>query len=249
MKPAVAIVEPKTPGNIGTIARAMKNFGMDDLKLVDPPDFDRDSEAYGFAGQARKDVLPNYDEVTFEELVENYHTVGMTATTNEDASHHVRFPFTTPRELAESLRDVKTETVLIFGREANGLTNEELSRIDEVCSIPASAAYPALNLGQAATVTLYELRTLTVEESQLPDVSRERADETEIEGFYGAFADLLDTVGQPSEKHDKNMRMVRRVFGRAHPTGREIATLRGIVRRANERASRSNTCEPARNDK
>ncbi|WP_231183878.1 RNA methyltransferase [Haladaptatus sp. DYF46] len=249
MKPAVAIVEPKTPGNIGTIARAMKNFGMDDLKLVDPPEFDRDSEAYGFAGQAREDVLPNYDEVTFDELIENYHTVGMTATTNEDASHHVRFPFTTPRELADSLREVKTETVLVFGREANGLTNEELSRIDEVCSIPASAAYPALNLGQAATVTLYELRTLTVEESQLPDVSRERADEAEIEGFYGAFADLLDTVGQPTEKRDKNMRMIRRVFGRAHPTGREIATLRGIVRRASERTSRSNTPEPARNDK
>jgi tRNA (cytidine32/uridine32-2'-O)-methyltransferase len=249
MKPAVAIVEPKTPGNIGTIARAMKNFGMDDLKLVNPPEFDRDSEAYGFAGQAREDVLPNYDEVTFDELVENYHTVGMTATTNEDASHHVRFPFTTPRELAANLRDVKTETVLIFGREANGLTNEELSRIDEVCSIPASASYPALNLGQAATVTLYELRTLTVEESQLPDVSRERADEAEIEGFYGAFADLLDTVGQPTEKHDKNMRMIRRVFGRAHPTGREIATFRGIVRRANERASRSDTRETARNDK
>jgi tRNA (cytidine32/uridine32-2'-O)-methyltransferase len=249
MKPAVAIVEPKTPGNIGTIARAMKNFGMDDLKLVNPPEFDRDSEAYGFAGQAREDVLPNYDEVTFDELVENYHTVGMTATTNEDASHHVRFPFTTPRELAENLREVKTESVLIFGREANGLTNEELSRIDEVCSIPASAAYPALNLGQAATVTLYELRTLTVEETQLPNVSRERADETEIEGFYGAFGDLLDAVGQPVEKHDKNMRMIRRVFGRAHPTGREIATLRGIVRRANERASRSNTREPARNDK
>ncbi|MFH5798280.1 RNA methyltransferase [Haladaptatus sp. CMAA 1911] len=249
MKPAVAVVEPKTPGNIGTIARAMKNFGMDDLKLVNPPEFDRDSEAYGFAGQAREDVLPNYDEVTFDELVENYHTVGMTATTNEDASHHVRFPFTTPRELADSLREVKTETVLVFGREANGLTNEELSRIDEVCSIPASAAYPALNLGQAATVTLYELRTLTVEESQLPDVSRERADEAEIEGFYGAFADLLDTVGQPTEKRDKNMRMIRRVFGRAHPTGREIATLRGIVRRASERTSRSNTPEPARNDK
>ncbi|KZN23785.1 RNA methyltransferase [Haladaptatus sp. R4] len=248
MKPAVAIVEPKTPGNIGTIARAMKNFGLDDLKLVNPPEFGRDSEAYGFAGQAREDVLPNYDDVTFDELVENYHTVGLTATTNEDASHHVRFPFTTPRELAENLETVETDTVLIFGREANGLTNEELARIDEVCSIPASAAYPALNLGQAATVTLYELRTLTVDEYQLPDVERERADEGEIEGFYGAFSDLLDTVGQPAEKHDKNMRMIRRLFGRAHPTGREIATLRGIVRRANERASSSDSHRPRRND-
>ncbi|WP_435153090.1 RNA methyltransferase [Haladaptatus sp. DFWS20] len=249
MKPAVAIVEPKTPGNIGTIARAMKNFGMDDLKLVDPPEIERDGDAYGFAAQARNDVLPNHDEVTFDELVENYHTVGMTATTNEDASRHVRFPFKTPRELADSLAEVETKTVLIFGREANGLTNDELARVDELCSIPASAEYPALNLGQAATVTLYELRDLTVTERQLPDVERERATESEIEGFYDTFADLLESSGHPAEKRPKAMRMIRRVIGRAHPTGREITTLRGIVRRANQRATASDARRTTRNDR
>ncbi|WP_458188338.1 RNA methyltransferase [Haladaptatus sp. NG-WS-4] len=249
MKPAVAIVEPKTPGNIGTVARAMKNFGMHDLKLVNPPEFGRDSDAYGFAGQAREDVLPNYDEVTFDELVANFHTVGMTATTNEDARRHVRFPFTTPRELADSLASVETDTVLIFGRESDGLTNDELSRIDEVCAIPASASYPSLNLGQAATVTLYELRELTVDESQLPDVERTRADEREIEGFYETFADLLEVVDHPEVKRDKSMRMIRRLVGRAHPTGREIATLRGIVRRANQRAESPNAGRRTRNDR
>ena len=126
--------------------------------------------------------------------------------------------------------------MLIFGRESNGLTNEELARVDQVCSIPASADYPALNLGQAATVTLYELRDLTVEETQHPDVERERADEVEIEGFYDGFADLLVAIDHPEEKRDKTMRLVRRLVGRAHPTGREIATLRGILRRATERA-------------
>jgi len=232
MKPAVAIVEPKTPGNIGTIARAMKNFGMDDLKLVDPPAFGRDSEAYGYAGQAREDVLPNYDEVTFDHLVENYHTVGLTATTNEDARKHRRFPFETPDELVESLREVAAPTVLVFGREDNGLTNDEVARLDEVCSIPASADYPALNLGQAATVTLYELRELTVEETQLPDVERERADEAEIEGFYDHFGAFLDAIDHPAEKREKTLRLARRLLGRAHPTGRELRTLRGVLRRA-----------------
>ncbi|WP_134670856.1 RNA methyltransferase [Halorussus marinus] len=232
MKPAVAIVEPKTPGNIGTIARAMKNFGMDDLKLVDPPAFGRDSEAYGYAGQAREDVLPNYDEVSFDHLVENYHTVGLTATTNEDARKHRRFPFKTTDELADSLRDVAAPTVLVFGREDNGLTNEEVARLDEVCSIPASADYPSLNLGQAATVTLYELRELTVPETQLPDVERERADEAEIEGFYDHFGSFLDAIDHPEEKREKTLRLARRLLGRAHPTGRELRTLRGVLRRA-----------------
>ncbi|USZ68570.1 RNA methyltransferase [Halorussus salilacus] len=232
MKPAVAVVEPKTPGNIGTIARAMKNFGMHDLKLVDPPEFGRDSEAYGYAGQAREDVLPNYDEVTFDELVANYHTVGCTATTNEDARKHRRFPFKTPAELADSLRDVRADTVLIFGREDNGLTNDEMARVDEVCSIPASADYSSLNLGQAATVTLYELRELTVEETQHPDVARERADEAEIEGLYDHFGEFLDAVDHPPEKREKTLRLARRLVGRAHPTGREVRTLRGVLRRA-----------------
>lgn len=230
--PAVAVVEPKTPGNVGTIARAMKNFGMRDLKLVDPPAFGRDSEAYGYAGQAREDVLPNADEVTFDELIENYHTVGLTATTNEDARKHRRFPFSTPAQLAGELRGVAADTVLIFGREDNGLTNEEIARVDEVCSIPASADYPSLNLGQAATVTLYELRELTVEETQLPDVERERADESEIEGFYEHFEEFLDAIDHPEEKRDKTVRLARRLFGRAHPTGREVRTLRGVLRRA-----------------
>jgi TrmH family RNA methyltransferase len=230
--PAVAVVEPKTPGNVGTIARAMKNFGMYDLKLVDPPALPRDSEAYGFAGQAREDVLPDYDEVTFDELVANYHTVGLTATTNEDARKHRRFPFKTPAQLADSLRDVDAPTVLIFGREDDGLTNDEMARVDEVCSIPASAEYSSLNLGQAATVTLYELRDLTVEETQLPEVERERAEESEIEGFYDHFAEFLDAIDHPEEKRAKTLRLVRRLLGRAHPTGREVRTLRGVLRRA-----------------
>ncbi|MFC7199182.1 RNA methyltransferase [Halospeciosus flavus] len=234
-KPAVAVVEPETPGNVGTIARAMKNFGFEDLYLVDPPALPRESDAYGYAAQAREDVLPNAEEVSFDYLVENFHTVGFTAITNQDATRHVRFPFRTPAELSESLRDVESETVFVFGREANGLNNEEMARLDEVCSIPASADYPALNLGQAATVSLYELRDLAMDESQLPDVSVHRADEEDVERFYDHFADFLDDVDYPEEKKDKTVRMVRRILGRAHPTGREVSTLHGILRRTRQR--------------
>ncbi|MFC6732620.1 MULTISPECIES: RNA methyltransferase [unclassified Haladaptatus] len=232
----VAVVDAKTPGNIGTIARGMKNFGLSDLYLVDPPYLGRDSEAYGFAGHARDDVLPNAREVSFDYLVENFHTVGTTAVTNEDETKHMRWPFKTPVELRESLKSVDTDTALIFGREGVGLTNEELARVDEVVSIPANAAYPVLNLGQAATIVLYELRDLGVDEFQLPASVHERAPEDEIEGFYGHFADFLEFINYPVEKRSKTQRMLRRLLGRAHPTGREIATLHGILRRARQRA-------------
>ena len=232
--PIVVIVDPKTPGNIGTIARAMKNFGLSELKLVNPPELDEDGEAYGFAGHAREDVLPNAEEVTFEDIVDNYHTIGTTAITNDDSRRHVRFPFKTPVEVRESLETVDTRTALVFGREGTGLDNDELAQLDEVCSIPASADYPVLNLGQAATILLYELRTLTVAETQLPDVERERADEAAIDRFYDFFETFHRSVESREHKREKTRVMVRRLFGRAHPTEREITTLTGIFRRAND---------------
>jgi len=230
--PAVAVVDAETSGNVGTIARAMKNFGFEDLYLVDPPDLSRESEAYGYAGQAREDILPDAEVVDLDFLIENFHTVGFTAITNEDATKHVRFPFRTPDELAGSLRDVEAPTCLVFGRERVGLHNREIERFDEVCSIPASADYPVLNLGQAATVALYELRDLTVDETQLPDVAVHRATEEEIEAFYDHFDDFLSLVDYPDEKQAKTGRMLRRILGRTHPTGREVNTLHGILRRA-----------------
>jgi tRNA (cytidine32/uridine32-2'-O)-methyltransferase len=209
----------------------MKNFGLSELYLVDPPDLSRESEAYGFAGHAREDVLPNAEEVEFDYLVEHFHTVGCTAITNEDETRHVRWPFRTPVELRESLRGVDSDTCLVFGREHIGLTNEELSRVDEVCSIPASADYPVLNLGQAATITMYELRELTVGETQLPEAVHERASENEIEGLYEQFERYLVALNHPAEKRPKAVRLFRRVMGRAHPTGREVSTLRGLFRK------------------
>jgi len=152
---SVAVVDAETPGNVGTIARSMKNFGLSELLLVDPPELDPDGEAYGYAGQAREDILPGAREVSFDELVENYHTVACTATTNEDDSNHVRYPAQTPAELADSLGGVESDTCIVFGRERVGLTNDELARLDQLCSIPAHADYPVLNLGQAATIVLY----------------------------------------------------------------------------------------------
>ncbi|AFZ74930.1 RNA methyltransferase [Natronobacterium gregoryi] len=234
---AVAVVDPQSPGNVGTIARAMKNFGFEDLLLIDPPELDPDGEAYGFAGHAREDILPNATEITFEELVSEYHTIGCTAVTNEDDRSHVRFPFSTPAELADRLPAVDAPTALVFGRERVGLTNEELADIDEICSIPASAEYPVLNLGQAATVTLYELRTLTLadEDTQLPDIERVRAPEQTIDRLYDQWADLLEEINHPDEKREKTMRLLRRVYGRADLTAREANTLLGLLRRATER--------------
>lgn len=232
---AVAVVDAATPGNVGTVARSMKNFELSDLLLVDPPPLDPAGEAYGMAGRAREDVLPGATELSFEALCRRYHTIGCTATTNEDESSHVRYPALTPAGLPERLRGVDGPTAIVFGRERVGLTNEELAAVDEICSIPASDDYPVLNLGQAATVVCYELRPVTVGQTQHPPRLHDRADPERIEGLHAEFGRFLAAIGHPEEKRAKARRLFRRVVGRADPTGREATTLRGLFRRTRTR--------------
>lgn len=232
---SVAVVGAETPGNVGTIARAMKNFAVEELLLIDPPEIGPGSEAYGFAGRAREDVLANATEISFDELVSQYHTVGFTAFTNQTDTKHIRYPVARPAELAEELTQVDAPVALVFGRERIGLTNDELARLDQLCSIPANPDYATLNLGQAATIALYELRRVTLEESQLPAEPHERASETEIEAFYTHVGELLDLLEYPPERREKTDIVFRRVLGRAHPTSREIATLHGVLQRCEYR--------------
>jgi TrmH family RNA methyltransferase len=218
----------------------MKNFGLKELKLVNPPPIERDGEAYGFAGHAREDILPAAEEVNFETIVNEYHTIGTTAITGEDSRRHIRFPYQTPAEVAESLQTVDAETALVFGREGRGLNNNELAELDVICSIPASAEYPVLNLGQAATVVFYELRSLMLSETQLPDIERERADEPDIDRLHSFFTKFLTRVEGREHKRQKTALMLRRLLGRAHPTQREVSRLTGLFRRANNKLSQMN---------
>ena len=229
--PAVVLVGAETPGNVGTVARAMKNFGLSELLLVDPPPLEPGGEAYGFAGHAREDVLPGATETTLEAVTERYHTVGCTAITGEDARRHVRYPYRTPADLADSLEGVGGATAVVFGRESTGLDNAELARLDEVCSIPASEEYPVLNLGQAATVVCYELRRLTVAESQLPGVDHERAEPEAVERLHDYLDGVLAAAGYDERERSRTGLLVRRLVGRARPTGREIHSLLGVLRR------------------
>jgi tRNA C32,U32 (ribose-2'-O)-methylase TrmJ len=100
-----------------------------------------------------------------------------------------------------------------------------------ICSIPASHEYPVLNLAQAATIALYELRSLSSAPSQHPP-QQPRASPDDLESFYNHFDETLTELNYPDEKHDKTVRLLRRLLGRANPTERELITLRGVLRAA-----------------
>ncbi|MDR9411656.1 MAG: RNA methyltransferase [Haloquadratum sp.] len=228
----VVLVEPQTPGNIGTAARAIKNFGLSGLVLVDPPTAEPTGEARAFAGQARDDVLPAAQTASFESVLERFHTIGTTATVTSGGDGHVRFPPTTPTGVRDALGSVAGEVALVFGRERDGLTNAELAQMDEVCTIPADPTYPVLNLGQAVTVMAYALSPLLRETAHTDASPSTLAEPAATEQLYRYLRELLELVEPKAHKRAKSGRMLRRVLGRAHLTAGEVATLTGVVRRS-----------------
>ena len=230
---SVVLVEPQTPGNIGTAARAVKNFGLTGLQLVDPPTEEPTGEARAFAGQARADVLAAAETTSFDAVVEGFHTIGTTATVTSSGQGHVRLPVTTPTQLRDTLSSRGGDVALVFGREGDGLTNEELAQMDEVCTIPADPAYPVLNLGQAVTVCAYALSPLMLQEhAHIDAATTPLADPTATEQLHLYLQELLTLVEPKEHKRAKSGRMLRRVLGRAHLTSGEVATLTGVIRRS-----------------
>jgi len=149
----VVLVEPMYEGNVGSVARAMKNFGFRDLVLVNPCQI----EDYGLAMAAHaRDVLQMSRSVsTLQEGLEGASlVVGTTGKRLGDEPHHLRLhlraPCLSPAQLAEKLKGNEGEVALLLGREDCGLRNEELAVCDLRVSIPTAWEYPIMNLSHAA---------------------------------------------------------------------------------------------------
>jgi len=149
----VILVEPKTEGNIGAVARAMKNFGFENLILVNPK-CGIGAEAYKRAKHA-KDILDK--SKTMKNLPKMDYLVATSSKTGRD--YNIPRNPITPKELA-LIMPKKGKIGLVFGREEDGLRNDELNKCDFMVKIPTNQAYKAMNLSHAVAVLLYELSGL-----------------------------------------------------------------------------------------
>lgn len=147
------LARPRNPNNIGAVARAMANFGLRDLRLVEPyaPAWEESRAAVG-----AEDVLKRARAATLAEAVADSHLVLGTG----DGRRALRRPVVPLPGLSDYLRRNLPEggrCSIIFGSEKNGLLNGELEHCSAVIRIPTSARTPSMNLGQAAAVIAYEL--------------------------------------------------------------------------------------------
>ncbi|HWR25162.1 MAG TPA: RNA methyltransferase [Methanosarcina sp.] len=219
----IVLVEPIYQGNVGSVARAMKNFGYTDLVLVNPCKLE--GEARAMSSHAREVLEGAKITSTLAEAVKGTNLqIGTTGVGSLKTGEHIRLPLYTLRELKEKLKDYKGKVAILFGREDIGFRNDELKSFDMLITVPTSEEYPIMNLSHAVAVVLYELTELDGGNSPL-------ADGFDLQLLYGHLDQLLEEIDYPPHKKDKTSLMLRRIFGRAGLTPREVQTLRGIIRK------------------
>ena len=225
---SVVLIEPKYEGNVGSVARLMKNFGFKDLVLVNPPQLDKSARAMAVHA---KDVLDNALILdSFEKAAERFDF--LVATTDEIAtdSNCLRSPVF-PEDLATAL-DAEGKVGLVFGREDSGMHNEEIAACDLIVSIPTSREYTAMNLSHSVAVILYELTRLKMrEDSQKLNKFRKmgKLEKDKLLEKFDEFADLLYDNEYEARMAKKTF---RQVTGRSFISGSESFTLMGLFRRS-----------------
>lgn len=213
-------------GNIGAIARAMKNFDLNKLVLVDSKveigDIARMMAMHG------EDVLNKTRNVSsLEEATKDADfIIGTTAISGGD--YNILRVSVPPEDMGDIV-GIRGKICIIFGRESRGLSNEELDRCDSIITVPSSSKYPTLNVAQAATIVFYELFKAVRSHRH---IKYREADRIEKEKLVDYFKELLRRTSYPVRKQYIALRIFRSILGRSFISGRESHTLMGVFRRA-----------------
>ncbi len=232
----IVLVEPQVPGNIGSTARAMKNFGLSSLRLVRPCEY-KVSETY-WLGVHADDVIDAagvYD--TLEDALRDVHW--SVATTNRTRFTH--FPVHTPVECAAKIRETSpaTNVALVFGRERNGLTNEEVHQCHVILTIPTFEASPALNLSHAVAVVLYDVYRAHLDVN--PHFEWRYAEPAEVDSLYARIRSVLELAAfRPRTTIDEFLLGVKRILGRTPLENRDVRILHKIFQEIERRLRRGN---------
>jgi TrmH family RNA methyltransferase len=224
----IVLVGTTHPGNIGAVARAMKNMGLTDLALVNPKIFPHAKATARASGAV--DVLKNATvvESLAEALKDCVYVAGASA-----RSRSLAWPTMEPRECAAKFTTLHEQGVVaaVFGPEKSGLSNSDLDYCDTLLTIPTNPDFSSLNLAMSVQVFTYELRMAMV-----GSTPAHYADETplatseEMEHFYGHLEKVLTEVDFLDPDNPRHlMRRLRRMFVRTQVDKNEVNILRGIL--------------------
>lgn len=221
----IVLIDPSHPGNIGSVARAMKNMGLSDLVLVRPRSFPH-AEANALAAGA-DDVLAGAKIVTTvtEAIADCAFIAG---TTSRPRSYY--WEFATPRDVAKKIVEMPGENraALLFGSERYGLANEDLEHCNVLVRIPANPEYCSLNLAMSVQLLSYEIFLAREQPRTTVQLELPLAPSADIEHFYAHLQAVLNEIDF-EDRTGHLMARLRRLFNRAQLDRNELNILRGIL--------------------
>lgn len=227
---AVVLIETSHPGNIGAVARAMANMGLSDLRLIEPAGFPGPEATARAAGASHvlesAQICHNLDEA----IANSSFVVGATARIRS-----IAWPNSDPAlAMTEVVKQSRAGKVsLVFGREASGLTNDELDRCHRQVRIPANENFPSLNLAAAVLIFGYELFRAYSTEDRLLDSDLDRntplASAEEVQGFFQHLELVLNEIRFFKSPSTRLLRKIKRIFTRTPLQVQEVNILRGIL--------------------
>jgi tRNA/rRNA methyltransferase len=227
----VVLVRPEIPGNIGSTARVMRNFGARNLVLVDPVGDPHGQEARRLSTHG-EEILDACRIVG--DLGEAVGDCQMVAATSARMRGLIRKQIAhSPEEVLKRMADTMRQgpCALVFGPESSGLTTAEVSRCQALVHIPTDPTYSALNLAQAVAVCLYELHKAWLALGQPPAVELPVAPFADQERMFEQLRAALEAIHfLYDERADQLMHAIRHLIGRAAPTPEEVRILQGLAR-------------------
>lgn len=231
--PAIILVEPQLPENIGMVARAMANFGLAELRLVNPREEFPSDKARAAASKADH-VIDNaivYDDLP--SAIADLNFVYATTARERDGFKQVRSPIEASRTLRQRFKQ-QEKLGILFGRERVGLKNDEVALADELVTFPVNPAFASLNIAQAVLLMSYEWMK-TGMENEADTVFRgpemEPAPKHELQGLFDQLENALDRRGyfRPEARKAVMVDGLRAVLTRAGFASAELKLLRGVV--------------------
>lgn len=230
---AVVLVKPQLGENIGMVARAMWNCGLNDLRLVKPRDGWPSDKARASASGA--DIVIDNAKVfeTTEEAIADLEFVFATTARLRDMTKGVFTPESAAAELRSRV-SAGGKAGVLFGPEASGLDNDDIALADAAITVPLNPEFTSLNLAQAVLLIGYEwfksADKTPDQEFKMPDDTR-MATREEVLMMLEHLESELDARGflRPPEKRPIMVRNIRNVFWRAGFTEKEVRTFRGII--------------------
>ena len=230
--PVVILVEPQLGENIGAAARAMANFGLSRLRLVRPRQGWPNDKAHVMAAGADRilDGAALYDDL--EAAIADCTCVLATTARAHDQAKPVLGPAAAAADMAARVAAGETVAIL-FGRERNGLENDEVALADRIVTLPVNPAFASLNLAQAVVIVAYEWFKLAAG-AKLPFAMPEKsapAPKQQLLAFFAALEGELEKVEffRPPDKRQTMQINLRNIFTRMQPTQQDIQTLHGVI--------------------